>query len=275
MDFPYDNEFVNTNRFRIYKIQKHKEGAMHNPTERVLKILEYVSVEPGRTMSEISKALGIPVGTIHPIMQTLAAWNFLTLAKDNTYSMGLRAYLTGLSFVSEKDSFDVAKNILRHLTEVTGETSHMAMLDGGNVLYLAKIDSPQPIRMFSAIGKQLPAYGTGLGKALISDMGRDEIEALYPEGMSKLTDNTIADIDTLMEELESIRKTGFAYETEESTLNVRCIARPVRQDGRIRVAISVSIPTFRWNDELKKKTEKALAAAAAETERILPQLNIR
>ena len=90
------------------------------------------------------------------------------------------------------------KTIMTNMVNVCSETCHYAILIEGDVLYLQKIDSPEPIRMFSSIGKRLPAYGTGLGKALLMDHNMDQLRSLYPNGLKKLTKNTASSVENFM-----------------------------------------------------------------------------
>ena len=127
---------------------------MHSPTMRVVAILNIVASHNGElTMSEISRLLSIPVGTICPILQTLVSTNFLELSRESRfYSVGIRSFLSGMPFIESNNSFASIRSVLEELTSGTGETAHFSRLDGGDVLYLLKIESPQPIRMYSALG---------------------------------------------------------------------------------------------------------------------------
>ncbi len=242
---------------------------------RVVSILNLVASHNGElSMSEISRLLSIPVGTICPILQTLVRTNFLELSKESkTYSVGMRFFLSGMPFIESNNSFAAVKTVLEDLTAKTGETSHFSRLDGGDVLYILKIESPQPIRMYSALGKTLPAYGTGLGKALLSEYSLDDLRALYPNGLKPLTKYTVTDIEELYAQLLEVRRTGFAYESEESNEGVRCIARPIKKNGKVCAAISVGIPVFRYTEEKRAAIEKMLRSASEKIEEIVPYLD--
>lgn len=108
-----------------------------------------------------------------------------------------------------------------------GETCHFAVLDGKDALYLFKEESPEPIRMISSAGKRIPAYSTAIGKALLSRYTDEEIRKMYSDGLKKLTENTITDMDELLSQIRKIRVDKMAYETEESSHNITCIAVPI------------------------------------------------
>lgn len=244
---------------------------------RVVKVLEAVASHNGEiSLREISRVTSIPPGTLMPILRTLADTRFLVM-DDQTklYSIGLRAFIMGVPFAKSSDSYAGIKSILEEMTGKTGETSHFCTLNGGNVLYVSKVNSSQPIRMYSDIGKQLPAYGTAVGKALISDKSLEELKELYPNGLEPLTEHTIVDIDELYTTLQQVQKTGFAYECEESNLGIRCIAIPIRMEGEIVAAISIVVPIFRYTEEKQKRYELNLKDGAFMAAKLLPHLDLK
>lgn len=251
------------------------EGIIHNPTNRVITILNYVaSCESGVSLSDIAKSNNIPLGTIHPIIQQLVASEYLSLNNDTgKYSIGLRLFLNGSVFLQSSTSLASINAILRSLSDKTGETSHFAKLEGGNVLYLSKAETSESIRMYSAIGKMLPAYGTGLGKALLSQKSFSDLQMIYPNGLTAITPHTITSVEALYNQLQDIKKTGFAYEWEESNLGVTCIAKPIFKCNSVCAAISVGIPVFRFSEEKKKSIEKFLSEAALQLEDIVKYLD--
>ncbi len=250
---------------------------VHNPTMRVVTIMETVASHNGEiSLREISRVTSIPPGTLMPILKTLVGTQFLAVDhQTKLYAIGLRAFIMGVPFAKSSDSYAGIKSILEKMTENTGETSHFCTLSGGNVLYVSKVDSSQPIRMYSDIGKQLPAYGTAVGKALISDKSLEELKALYPSGLEPLTEHTIVDIDELYSTLQEVKETGIAYECEESNLGIRCIATPIRMDGEIIAAISLVVPIYRYTEEKQKRYESILKDGACMIAELLPYLNLK
>lgn len=227
------------------------------------------------SLREISRKTKIPVGTLTPILKTLAVRDYLDVdPQSKLYSIGLRAFLSGIPFVHASDTYQGIRSVLTDMSQRTGETTHYCTLDGGNVLYVSKVESSQPIRMYSDIGKQLPAYGTAVGKALLSDMDLEELKALYPEGLKPLTANTITSFDVLYEQLLEVRATGFSYECEESNVGIRCIATPVRVNGKIVGAVSVVIPIFRYSEQKREKIESLLVKGSKVLAEVLPMMDL-
>lgn len=251
-------------------------GKLHNPTWRVLSALNHISSHKGVTLAECSEDLGIPVGTLYPILQTLVQMGYSEYDENTRkYYTGLRLFLAGSAYDINSNGYASIEKIIKVAAEKCGgETFHFAKLDGGNVLYIIKVESTQSVRTYSSVGLTIPAYGTALGKALLSGISHSEIKALYPEGLKAITKNTITSFDTLYSQLESIRKTGFAYESEESNYDVCCIAKPLFSGGRVVASISVAMPIFRYNDEKKALIESELSHAALQIEQFLPFMDI-
>ena len=242
----------------------------HKPTLRALSVLELVACNNRYTLSEISSRLGIPPSTLLPIVHTLRDRNYLSFdEKTQTYTLGLRLFELG-STIQDTDFFSSIIEIMQNVVDGCGETCHYGVLSGGDVLYLAKVNSPQAIRMYSMTGRRLPAYATAIGKALLSGHSPDQLRALYPEGLKALLPNTITDFDILNAQIREIREQGFAYENEESNENIRCIAVPLCSGGRVTAALSVAVPVFRYSEELRSRAERLLRDAASFAERLLP-----
>ena len=251
---------------------------LHNPTLRVVRILDVISSHNGElTMSEISRLTDIPRGTIVPILKTLCASKYISMDRSfQKYSIDVRLFLSGASFAaSETSSYNGLQAVIQKVSEESGETVHMGTLDAGNVLYVAKHESSQAVRVSStAIGKELPAYGTALGKALLCEYTLPQLVDLYPEGLKPITRNTITNMNVLLRQLEEVRNTGFAYESEESSYGVRCIAKPLYLNGAVVASISFSIPLFRYTEEWRHQLETILTETAAVIGQILPYMNL-
>ena len=248
---------------------------MHAPTYRVVNILNTIAASDGNfTMADLARKTQIPVGTLFPIVKTLADEQFISCDNaTNKYRIGIRLYLNGISFLRSGDSYIAVREQLQKLADETGEATHFCKLNGGNVLYLIKIESPQPIRMFSAIGKQLGAYGTGVGKALLCEHSLQQLRALYSDGLKAMTPYTITDLKKLYQQLLEIRKTGFAYECEESNEGIRCIAKPVLKNDRVCAAVSVGIPVFRYTERKAENIKMLLDETVKKIEKIVINLD--
>ncbi|MEY7998779.1 IclR family transcriptional regulator [Clostridium sp. Mt-5] len=238
----------------------------HKPTERVLNILNFLSISPKKlTLTEISEAINVPKSTLYPIMQTMLERNFVSLEKNSLkYSIGISAFCIGTSLYSRnKYMIEFIQKIMKDIVGNIDETCQMGVLDGNNVLYVLKEDpvKDMDIRLISRVGKRIPAYCTALGKALLSQHKIEEIKSLYPDGLKAITKNTITDFNVLENQLKKIRETNVALEVEEVTKFLRCYAVPLTSKGRIMGAVSISIPTFRATEEKNKLAVELLLKA--------------
>lgn len=249
---------------------------MHNPTLRVISVLNLISTaKSGLSLAECSRSLHIPSGTLYPILQTLYKNAYLNYDRHSCrYTVGYRLFFAGINYVSNSPPYENAQKVLQRIVNACGETAHWGVLEGANVLYFAKVDSKETVRMYSAVGKTLPAYATALGKALLSRFSLEDLKVLYPAGLEALTESTVTDIAKLYEQLQSVKKYGFAYEWEESNKHICCIAVPVLIENAVISALSVSVPVFRYTDEKKRCIEDCLMHAADEAVKIVPYLNL-
>lgn len=238
---------------------------MHQPTTRVLRILEQVaSHREGQRLSDFSKSLGFPKSTMIPILQTLCENRYLSQDDTGRYTAGTALFSLGAAFSGCFPVLEFVRQQLSRLVEQLGETCYCGVLEDGQVLYLDKVDSPQPLRMLTNTGRRLPAYATSIGKALLMGKTEKQLYAMYPEGLEGLTSHTITDIPTLARQLQQAQVDGYTWEIEESTEHIRCFAVPVYRRGAVIAAISVAIPLFRYQETEKDRILELLKLSAGE-----------
>lgn len=227
----------------------------HRILEKALHILEYVARENGPGFSQITSDLKLANSTSHSLLTTFVNMGYLE--KDEAtlkYRIGLKAFEIGMTFTQNGGIYKYMDDVLKELVDEVDETSHIATLDGTNVVYIAKRDCSHAVRMISQIGKQVPAHATAIGKAILSCKTGDELQQLYPmEALPAITEATITQRTALITELGSIRDEGFATEKEESTPGIQCISVSVNND-RIQkdMAISIAVPISRVQNGMEK-----------------------
>lgn len=244
---------------------------MHQPTLRVLEIIRYISkAREGVRLADLSRELNIPKSTILPILQTLCEQRYLH--NDNgIYGVGTTLFSLGADFAGRFPTLKLVREQLSELVAIFGETCFFGVLEDGNVLYVDKVDSPNPLRMLISTGKKLPAYATGIGKALLMGKSEDELKTLYPDGLTALTENTITDFGVLTKQLSVAEKQGIAQEVEESVEHIRCFAVPIKKHGKTVAAISVAIPVFRFVNGNERNYAATLKTAAENISRIIEE----
>lgn len=249
---------------------------LHNPTYRVISILETISNhQDGFTLSELTKITKIPLGTISPILKTLVDYRFLELDRStNRYTIGIQSYFIGSSFSSKNSTLDLVRKEINSLSSECNETCQLGILKDGQVFYIIKVEGQSPIRIVSEVGRSLPAYTTALGKAILSKYSEEEIDKIYSEGLSPLTNKTITDIGILKSQLKDIQSSGFATENGESGEHTSCIAVPICQNNEVVAGLSVVFPNFREIEDKKDLIRKALLKYKNNIEKILVNHNL-
>ena len=212
-------------------------------------------------MTELSEKLGFYPSTIHRILDTLKHWGYVEQdPHTQKYQLGLKALELGMAKLHQMDLVREATPCLKELVNQCNETVHLGVLEEGEVLYLAKEESSQTIRMISYVGKRAPLHCTGLGKVLLAHLPEKERKRiLFRKELPRLTENTITDKRELEKELSKVREQGFAFDREENEKDVCCIAAPIRNyQGEVIAALSISSPAFRIDKNTQNNLKKAL-----------------
>lgn len=213
--------------------------------DRTLDVLEALSGGPA-SLAELAGRLGIPKSSLHSILRTLDHRGWVeTDATRSTYALGMNALLIGASYVDQDPTVLRTSDIMDRLAADTGETVHLARLEAPDVVYLAKRESVHPLRMFSAIGRRLPAHATALGKAMLAQLPDESLRALLPATLAGTTEHTITSREVLIEHLAEVRETGWAIDAEEAGLGMRCFAVALPFQSPSKDAISCSVPLAR------------------------------
>jgi DNA-binding IclR family transcriptional regulator len=219
------------------------------------------------SLAAISKASGIAKSTLHGILATLISVGYVTQDEGTgNYRLGYHLFELGNRISGKIDERRIARPYMKKLSEITGETVHLAVLDEGEVLYIDKQESKNSIRIVTETGVKLPVHCTGVGKALLSGLDPYKIkEIVRKKGMEKYTETTITDADKLLAEIEKIKKQGFATDQQEFMIGLRCIAIPVFNHAeKVACAISISGPISRMSGAVFESKKKHLIKAAHE-----------
>ena len=146
---------------------------------------------------------------------------------------------------------DIARPFIKELSANSGETVHLVQLDGINATYIDKVEASQnSVRMISMVGKSIPLYCSGVGKAILADMPDAKIESIWKQSfIQQLTEHTVTRFVDFMNLIEETRRSGYALDNEENEIGVRCIAVSLKgYNGKSTYAISISAPKDRMSD---------------------------
>jgi IclR family transcriptional regulator, acetate operon repressor len=229
--------------------------------QRAFDLLERLADAGGEaSLSELAASSGLPLPTIHRLIRTLVTLGYVRQNSNRRYTLGSR--LIRLGETASRQYGTWARPLLSQLVDSVEETANLAVLDGDEVVYVAQVPSKHSMRMFTEVGRRLLPHGTGVGKAMLSQLPRSDVRALLERtGLPAYTSNTITDATELLDSLDEIAARGFALDESEQELGVRCIAVPV-VGGPTLAAVSVSGPEGRLTkDAVNRILPEVLAVA--------------
>jgi len=231
-----------------------------------LQVLEALarSTRP-RGVSDLAKELELGRSNMHRTLRTLVEAGLVAQDEESgLYACTLKLFELGSAIPVRSDVAGLADPIMAALSDVTGETVHLSALDGGDVIYLHKIDSTHPVRAYTKVGGRAPAYCVATGKALLAWQPDTYLDR-YEGALNPFTQQTLSDLGALREELSEVRRQGFAVNRGEWRDSVCGVAAPVfGVGGRPVAAIGLSGPDSRLTTERLDDFARQITAAARE-----------
>ncbi|HEX7003677.1 MAG TPA: IclR family transcriptional regulator [Trueperaceae bacterium] len=207
-----------------------------------IQLLEFVA-NGDDTLPKLTRSSGLPKSTIHRLAAVLVD-NGLLRYQDHRYLLGYRLLELSEKAKRQLSYLQIARPHLEELSRRTKETVHLGELSDGHIIYLDKIEGQRGLQMRSHIGLRTPAQLTALGKVLIAHRPRDEWDRHLLD-LPARTPRTITDREQLLQELESVRQQGYAFDREENEPGTRCVAAPIwDSSGKVIAALSISGATI-------------------------------
>jgi IclR family acetate operon transcriptional repressor len=229
--------------------------------ERAFELLEAMADAGGRIgLSELADRVGFPKPTVHRLVRTLVALDYVRQEPNRDYALGPR--LIRLVDASSRLLGLWAAPHLQEVVDELGESANLAMLEGCHVVDVSQVAGRHAMRMVSEVGSRTYPHCTAAGKAMLAEFPPEQVKAIVQRtGMPRFTAATITDLATLRGELALIHDQGYATDDEEQELGVRCVAVAV-PGAPVRAAVSISAPLPRMTDDLIKRAVPILSAAA-------------
>ena len=239
---------------------------MNNTLVKGLQLLELLARSEGSLgVSDLAAKLALGKSNVHRLLQALVELGYVQKNEPRgTYQASLKLWEVGTALASRLSVKTAALDAMERLLKNTRETVHLSVLDGDEVVYLHKLDSPEPVRAYSEIGGRAPAHCVATGKAILAWQ-----TALYLGGLAgrlqRHTPKTITDPADFLRDLERVRANGYAVNRGEWRESVWGIASPISNaDGVVVAAIGVSGPASRIKPaHIKELASDVMAAAAA------------
>ncbi len=233
--------------------------------EKTIKVLELLGGYPrGLSVSEISRTLDFPKSTTHRILNTFSRHGYIAQDKETKrYSLGLKLLHISSVILANLDIRKIAEGYLEELYEKAGEVVSMYILRNEKITCISKVGNPRGLTLPTFVGWTTEPHAAASGKVLLSDLTRERLHEIY-QGvpLKKYGKKTITDFDELMEELEKVKKQGYAIDDEEYYEGVRCVAAPVRAKDKMVASISCTGPVFRMT---MKRINKEMIQLVKET----------
>jgi len=248
---------------------------MDSTLAKGLSVLDWlVRQQRGCRVVDVAEAFGMARSNAHRTLQTLVACGWVVQdAATSAYRPSLRLFELGTLVEAAADLRTLLRPHLASLSAATGETIHLAVLDGSEIVYLDKFDSPLPVAAYSRMGGRAPAACVASGKALLAAWGEDADVARLQARLGTLvahTPNSLTDYAALQAELRRTRQRGYGENREEWRLGVCGLGAPVFNAlGEPVAAIGISAPSIRFARAQVRSLAERLMAAAADASRTL------
>jgi IclR family acetate operon transcriptional repressor len=219
---------------------------------------------------DLVDASGLPRPTALRLLDVLCRAEVLRVDAEGRYTLGPRVAAWGQSFLDRLDLRAQAVELMEELVEISGETCFLGVVDRQQVLYLAAVNSPQPVRPAARPGFRNPLHCTGIGKVLLSGMTDEEIGGLLAQPLERRTDNTLTEPADVLAHIALVRERGYAIDEIENEEGVRCVAAPIRDHtGAVVAGLSVSAPAYRFSTEDVHRLAPEVLRVTAELSRRL------
>ena len=240
--------------------------------ERAITILDLFTEQNSEwRFSDLVTASGLNKSTVFNIVNTLKGYHMLEQDDETKkYRLGVHLIYLGNTASKSLRIIRIAEPFMLAIRSEINETVQLARLDGMFTVYLAKVECAQPIQTYSVVGDALPAYATGLGRAILAYKNDIYIDKYFPEQLKPFTSYTITSRDALKQALAEVRKAGIACDRREFSEDLICFAAPVfAADGTAVYSISVSTPMYRMTEEKESRIIALLKEKAMEISRCL------
>lgn len=224
---------------------------------KALQILRAVGeTEEATSISQLSRALRIPKGTLFPFLRTMAHEGLVLVQDGGRYTLGPRLLELASNFHRQVKLRDVARPYLEELARVSGEVAHLCVLSEGEMVYIDRVETRRVIQVGSRVGGRCPVHCTGVGKAYVAFLPESQVRDLADRyGLRGYTPRTITSLPSLFDELRHIRERGYSVDRSEHDAEVKCVGAPVfDHQGEVIASVSVAGPAFRMSAARIRRT---------------------
>ena len=218
-----------------------------NAVERTVAVLRALAESPpGASLTQLVKATGIPTSTLHRMLTVLRGNGLVRETTDGRYALAAGTMTLARSYLDGLDLRQEAVKVMQPLSARTGETCHLGVLTLVHVVYIEKIDSPSPVRMYSRVGQTNPALTTAIGRAILAWSPAHVLDEVL-DAHARLSGKP-ADRSAVEALLARVRADGYARDLQENEIGICCVAAPVfDHTGHVAAGLSISAPATRFD----------------------------
>lgn len=252
-------------------MSKTRSSGVLSSVRNAARLLKVFAHRPEMGITNLSRELSLGKSTVHRLVTTLCAEDLLYRdSYTGRYRLGPAMLDLGSAADADADLHAAVVAPMHHLRSITGETVHVAILEGREVVYVERLESPHMLRIFQQVGRRNSAHRTGCGKALLAFLPPNKLNAVLDGwDLPAKTPHTITDHSLLRSELEDIRREGYSRNASESEVGVVSVAAPIRdRDGSVAAAISVAGPAPRMDPIMDEITRQVIESAAQTSKRM-------
>ncbi len=251
-------------------MEESTRGAHHvQSLERGLAVIKaFDAGSPTLTLSDVAKVTGLTRAAARRFLLTLVDLGYVR-TDGKYFSLTARVLELGYAFLSSLSLPEVAEPHMEELVAEVRESSSMSVLDGDDVVYVARVPTSRIMTVAINVGTRFPAFATSMGRVLLAGLDRTDLDAyLARAALRPLTGTTIADPEALRREVHRVGDQGWAMVDQELEDGVRSVAVPIRGPGRaVLAAMNISAHAARVRlDDLRKRYLPLLQAAACRIE---------
>ena len=239
-----------------------QRGGGLRTVERAVEVLNILAEHPsGLSLADLARTSGVPMTTLHRLLGVLRGASLVGETAAGLYVVGPGTVVLARAFL---DGLDLRTAALPEMADVvarTSETCHLGILASVHIVYIEKIDSPHPVRMYSRVGGTNPALTTAIGRAILAHSPQAVVDEVI-EGSRRLFGDGLRSED-VHEVLAQVRRDGYSTDLQDNELGICCVGAPVFDHaGRVVAGISLSTPASRFDRDRLDETGQLMHTAA-------------
>jgi len=249
-----------------------RDGEFVQSLERGLSVIRVFSRDrPSLTLSEIADLTGLTRAAARRFLITLRELGYVD-SDGRLFSLRPRVLELGYSYLSSLPVWEIARPHLEELADVVRETTSASVLDGTDIVFVARVETKRIMSMTLGVGSRLPAWATAMGRVLLADLPPERLDDYFRQvRLEPLSERTVTDEGEIRQIIANARANGWTMVDQEVEEGVRSLAVPIRSSrGRALAALTVCSHAFRVSAE--RIMEEFLPLVHRTSERITADL---